>query len=179
MEREFHPEEPGRAPLAEVITYYLEMHSAGDVNAVDDARGLSVIEAEIDNFRFNRFLYEFVGEPWQWTEKLVLSDADWKEYVEDPGLRTWVAYYRGSIAGYFELSHPGDGSVEIVYFGLAPAFIGRGFGGYLLSCALKAAWAIAGAKRVWLHTCTLDHPNAVKNYEARGLTMYKQERDLD
>ena len=76
-------------------------------------------------------------------------------------------------------SHPGDGSVEIVYFGLAPAFIGKGFGGYLLSCALKAAWAIPGAKRVWLHTCTLDHPNAIKNYEARGLTMYKRERSLD
>ena len=165
--------------MTAVITYYLEMHSAGDVSAVDDARGLSVIEAEIDNFRLNRFLYEFVGEPWQWTEKLVLPDSDWKDYVDDPGLRTWVAYYRGSIAGYFELSHPGDGSVEIVYFGLAPAFIGKGFGGYLLSCALKAAWAIAGAERVWLHTCTLDHPNAIKNYEARGLTMYKRERSLD
>jgi GNAT superfamily N-acetyltransferase len=165
--------------LAEVITCFLEMHCADDVNAVVDSRGLSVIEAEIDNFRLNRFLYEYVGEPWQWVEKLEQSDAQWRDYVEDPGLRTWVAYCRGSIAGYFELSDPGDGNVEIVYFGLAPAFIGQGFGGYLLSCALQAAWAMAGAKRVWLHTCSLDHPNAVKNYEARGMTMYRQERSSE
>lgn len=163
-------------PLDDVTTYYLEMHSVDSLKSVEDGRGLSVLEAEIDNYKLNRFLYQYVGESWQWFDKLSLSDNEWKKYVEDPGLRTWVAYFKGSIAGYFELSQADNGSIEIVYFGLAQEFIGKGFGGYLLSCAIKSAWAMPGAQRVWLHTCSLDHPSALQNYKARGFQVYKQER---
>lgn len=160
--------------MQEVITYYLEMKSEKELKGVEESNGLSVIEAEIDNYKLNKFLYQYVGEPWDWVDKLSLSDESWQRYVENPGLRTWVAYYKGSIAGYFELSVVGR-DIELVYFGLAQAFIGKGFGGYLLSFAIKQAWGIDGAKRVWLHTCSLDHPNALKNYEARGFKLYKTE----
>jgi len=160
--------------LQEVITYYLEMKSEEELKGVEESNGLSVIEAEIDNYKLNKFLYQYVGEPWDWVDKLSLSDESWQRYVESPGLKTWVAYYKGSIAGYFELSVVGS-DIELVYFGLAQAFIGKGFGGYLLSCAIKQAWGIDGAERVWLHTCSLDHPNALKNYEARGFQLYKTE----
>lgn len=160
--------------MQEVITYYLEMKSEEELNGVGESNGLSVIEAEIDNYKLNKFLYQYVGEPWDWVDKLSLSDESWQRYVENPGLRTWVAYYKGSIAGYFELSVVGS-DIELVYFGLAQAFIGKGFGGYLLSFAIKQAWGIDDAKRVWLHTCSLDHPNALKNYEARGFKLYKTE----
>lgn len=165
--------------MAEVITHYLEMHSVDDLKPVEESNGLSVIEAEIDNFRLNKFLYQTVGEPWQWLDRLAQSDDEWQQYVENPGLRTWVAYFKGSIAGYFELSQSGDGNVEIAYFGLAEEFIGKGFGGYLLSCALKMAWSMPGATRVWVHTCTLDHPSALKNYKARGFEVYKQDRTAE
>lgn len=162
------------------------MNHSEDLKEVQESNGLSVVEAEIDNFKFNKFLYQCVGEPWQWVDKLGLSDEIWQNYVENPGLRTWVAYFKGSIAGYFELSivdrgDAGEGrcaeslDVEIMYFGLAAEFIGKGFGGYLLSRAVQEGWAIPGVKRVWLHTCSLDHPSALKNYEARGFRRYKQE----
>lgn len=151
------------------------MKDKNELSSVEVSNGLSVVEAEIDNFKLNRFLYQYVGEPWGWVDKLSLSDEQWREYVETPNLRTWVAYYKGSIAGYFELSMSDKADVEIAYFGLAENFIGKGFGGYLLSQAIQQAWNMENVKRVWVHTCTLDHPSALKNYQARGFKIYKQE----
>jgi len=103
--------------------------------------------------------------------------CQWKEFAENENLRTWVAYYKGSPAGYYELQQQDDGDVEIAYFGLAPKFIGKGFGGYLLSQAIESAWDWKGTKRVWVHTCTLDHPSALQNYKARGLEVYRVETE--
>jgi GNAT superfamily N-acetyltransferase len=164
--------------LSEVITYYLEMNSRADLRSSASPDGLSVVEAEIKNYRVNRFLYQYVGEPWDWTDKLALPEETWKEYAESPWLSTWMAYYKGAIAGYFELQNTPEGEVEIVYFGLAADFIGKGFGGYLLTRAIEAAWGLPGAKRVWVHTCTLDHPSALKNYQSRGFTIYHQGAEL-
>lgn len=158
-----------------VAIYYLEMNSPEQLNGKDDALGLQIVEAEINEFRLNKFLYQLIGEQWQWNDKLSLSDEDWQQYVASSSLRTWVAYYRGSIAGYFELKSDEEGNTEIMYFGLAPSFIGKGFGGYLLSQAIKNAWAMPNTKRVWVHTCTLDHPSALLNYQSRGFKLYKTE----
>ncbi|WP_237057398.1 GNAT family N-acetyltransferase [Microbulbifer sediminum] len=160
-----------------VTTYYLEMQSPGDLRGKAPAPGLEVVEAEIREFRFNRYLYQLVGEPWQWVDRLALPDEDWKQYAERDALRTWVAYYRGSIAGYYELEQQADGNVQIAYFGLAPRFVGMGFGGYLLTHALQSAWDWAGTRRVWVHTCTLDHPGALNNYRARGMRVYRTEQE--
>lgn len=157
-----------------VIIYYLEMNSPEELVAKKDALGLMVNEAQIDQFRVNKFLYQLIGEQWQWQDKLTLSDQDWEDYVSSPNLRTWIAYFQGSIAGYFELNHdPELGHTEIVYFGLAPQFIGKGLGGYLLSQAINNAWEISGTNRVWVHTCSLDHKSALLNYQARGFKLYK------
>ena len=158
-----------------VSIYYLEMNSSEQLNDKKDALGLQVIEAELNEFRFNKFLYQLIGEQWQWHDKLSLSDDEWQQYVSSPNLRTWVAYYQGTIAGYFELRSDEKGNTEIVYFGLAPHFIGKGFGGYMLSQAIKNAWAIPNTKRVWVHTCSLDHQSALLNYQARGFKLYKTE----
>ena len=163
--------------MSDVIIYYLEMNSINELNPKLESSGLTITEVEIKNFRFNRFLYQYVGEPWEWTDKLTHSDESWKAYAESPMLSTYVAYYRGAIAGYFELQNTPSGDVEIMYFGLANDFIGKGFGGYLLTCAIKLAWSLSGVKRIWLHTCSLDHPSAIRNYKARGFKMYKEEVD--
>lgn len=149
------------------------MNSPSELIEKNDSKGLTVIEAEVDEPRVNKFLYEYIGGPWEWTDKLSHSDKEWSDYVEDPNLRTWIAYFRGSIAGYFELLTGSDGTTEIVYFGLAAQFIGMGFGGYLLSHAISCAWAIDATQRVYVHTCTLDHESALKNYQARGFKLYK------
>lgn len=157
------------------INTYLEMKSPSEFIEKTDSNGLEVIEAEIKEFRLNRYLYCLVGEQWGWNEMLEISDEQWKEYAESDNLRTWVAYYKGSIAGYFELKTAPSLDVEIALFGLAPNFIGKGFGRYLLSCAIKFAWEKCNAKRVWVYTCTTDHPNALNNYQACGLKIYHKE----
>lgn len=168
--------EIGKAGIRmKVITYYLEMHSRNELIEKTDACGLCIVEAEIDEFRFNKYLYQLIGEEWGWKDKLSLTDSEWQAYVKSASLQTWVAYYHGSIAGYFELNGSECGDTEIVYFGLAPNFIGKGFGGYLLSQAILRAWMITGTKRVWVHTCSLDHKAALANYKARGFTLYKTE----
>lgn len=152
-----------------LTTYYLEMTSPSSLNAKENPGGLDIRECEIKQWRFNQFLYQLVGESWQWVDKLSWSDEQWRDYAEADNLRTWVAYHKGSPAGYYELQRQDDGNVEIAYFGLAPRFIGQGFGGYLLTRTIQSAWKWEGTKRVWVHTCSLDHPAALANYQARGM----------
>jgi len=160
-----------------VTTYHLEMNSITELNEKSDSKGLNVVEAEIDEYKFNKFLYEYIGSLWEWTDKLSQSDSEWANYVKNPNLRTWVAYHKGSIAGYFELLAKCDGTTEIMYFGLAESFIGKGVGGYLLSQAIKNAWSMESTNRVYVHTCSLDHESALNNYKARGFTLYKKETE--
>src|ERR1041385_9074245 len=144
--------------MTAVTTTYLEMTSPAQLRAKRcDSPRFRVLEAKARQWQFNRFLYVLVGKDWAWVDRLKWSDAQWKEYVERSEVRTFVAYFDGSPAGYFELH--GDDSVEIAYFGLAPDFIGKGFGGPLPTTAIEEAWS-GDAKRVWVHTCTLDHPAA-------------------
>jgi len=159
-----------------VTTYYLEMKSAASLKEKSDAQGLEIREVEIKQFEFNRFLYDLVGSQWQWTERLSWSDQQWKSCVEVEDHRTWAAYMQGTPAGYFELRREGR-EVEILYFGLAPRFTGRGLGGYMLSEAIKLAWGWQEPERVWVHTCTLDHEYALANYKARGMELYRVETE--
>lgn len=165
--------------MNEVTTHYLEMKSASLLKAKKPSKELQIFETEIKQFQFNRFLYHLVGEAWKWTDKYAWSDEQWIAYAENDNLRTWVAYDKGSPAGYYELQQQDGGDVEIAYFGLGPKFIGRGFGGYLLSRAIKSAWEWEGTGRVWVHTCTLDHPSALQNYKARGMEVYRVETSTD
>ena len=158
-----------------ITTHYLEMHSVDELNVKSKPDNLEIVESEIKEFRFNRYLYQLVGETWNWVDKLSLSDKEWEKYAEDENLRTWIALSKGSIAGYYELQKQANENVEITYFGLAPKFIGKGFGGYLLTHAITSAWQWGSTKRVWVHTCTLDHESALQNYKARGFSVYKTE----
>lgn len=159
----------------DVTTYYLEMTAPTDLRPRPrpDAN-FTVQECQVKQFAVNRFLYQFVGDRWQWWDMLTWSDAQWQSYAESAQLRTWIGYVQGSPAGYYELQRQADQSVKIAYFGLAPQFIGQGYGGYFLSHAIQSAWDW-GTERVWVHTCTLDHPHALANYQARGFRLYRQE----
>lgn len=157
-----------------VTTWYLEMRDREAVCAPCLAPDLSVFECRVRQYPVNRFLYHLVGAAWQWRDKLSWSDEQWRSYAEREQLRTWLALGEGSPAGYYELEQQAGGDVEIKYFGLAPAFIGRGFGACLLGDALQSAWNWPGTRRVWVHTCSLDHPAALANYQARGMQIYHQ-----
>ncbi len=159
-----------------VITYYLEMNSPDQLKEPAHSRELHIVEAKIKQYPVNRFLYQFIGEKWQWRSMSQLPDHAWKEYAENSNLRTWLAMSGGSIAGYYELRKEARGDVEIVHLGLGPKFIGRGFGGYLISHAVRSAWQWNETKRLWLHTCTEDHPAALNSYLSRGFVVYRKER---
>lgn len=131
-----------------------------------------VLETAVPQPTFNQYLYTLVGQQWQWFDKAGWTDEEWRDHVLAGNVRTWVAYKGGTPAGYFELQQMGDGRVEILYFGLAPDFIGQGYGGPLLTEAIRQAWAW-DARRVTVQTCTLDHPGALANYQARGFTIYE------
>ncbi len=158
-----------------VDIFYLEMKTPDQLiekQAPLSEPPLNILECELPQFQFNRFLYALVGSEWQWQDKQGWSDAQWRALVESPSHRTWVAYQRGAIAGYYELQKAGK-EVELLYFGLAPQFIGKGLGAVMLSHAIASAWSWGDVTRVWVHTCSLDHPAALNNYMARGFIHYK------
>lgn len=158
-----------------VTIWYLEMRHREEIRSkrIDDPR-LRILEATTPQWEFNRFLYHAVGRDWSWNDKREWTEEQWRTYVDSPALRTFVAYVEGSPAGYCELMRDNESGVEIIYFGLLPAFIGRGLGGHLLTVALEEAWRMDPV-RVWVHTCSLDHPGALGNYEARGMVRYRTE----
>jgi GNAT superfamily N-acetyltransferase len=161
--------------MTKVTIYYLEMLDQGHLRASTRSHPEALIQrAEIPNPEFNRFLYSAVGGEWHWHERLSWDYARWMQWLDRPEQETWVAYVRGTPAGYVELEHQANANVEIAYFGLLPHFIGQGLGGQLLSFGIQRAWDM-GARRVWVHTCSLDHPSALRNYQARGLRLYKEE----
>ena len=121
-----------------------------------------------------RMLYAEVGKNYHWIDRLLWTDEQIAEYLQDEAISLWLMTYDHEKAGYFELRKCEDGSTEIAYFGLLPEFIGRGLGKHLLTYAVKQAWA-DGANRVWLHTCTLDDPAAKPNYLRRGFKPFKTE----
>lgn len=162
-----------------VTTTHLEMTDRSQLKPAREAKvALDLRRAELPCPELNRFLYTAVGAGWWWYARLPWDYARWMAYLDRPELETWVAYVSGTPAGYFELERqPGD-SIEIVYFGLLPAFVGRGLGGPLLTAAVTRAWDM-GAARVWVHTCDLDHPRALQNYLARGFTIFKVESNVE
>jgi len=135
---------------------------------------LSLVRAELPSPELGRFLYSAVGGDWYWTDRLQWTFQQWLDRLSSPAVETWVAYVGGTPAGYFELDLDARGDCEIAYFGLLPAFIGKGIGSWLLTKAIERGWE-RGAKRVWVHTCSLDGPSALANYQARGLRVFNEE----
>ncbi|MBO8195604.1 GNAT family N-acetyltransferase [Streptomyces oryzae] len=169
-----------------VTTWYLEQTAPGDLAPAripDTSAGVTVCRAEVPSPEFSRFLYASVGADNTWVDRLPWTYEQWQRFLERPGVETWVAYERGTPAGFIELDGAGEaGTVEISYFGLLPAFRGRGIGGHLLSVGVARAWDLAGrweghpaTARVWLHTCSLDGRHARANYERRGFRVYRTE----
>jgi GNAT superfamily N-acetyltransferase len=158
--------------LREVTTWYLQMLSPEQLRSADAPSPEARIErADIPSPELSRFLYTAVGGAWYWIDRLGWNYARWLEYLDRPAVETLVLYVSGTPAGYVELEIQPEDNVEIAYFGLLPRFIGQGLGGYLLSAGIARAWA-QGARRVWVHTCTLDGPHALANYQARGFVVY-------
>ena len=135
------------------------------------APDIEIVPMEMPDLGFYKFLYQSVGEEWAWRDRLQMSNSELRGILASPNTQVHVMYVGGSPAGYVELYRHEDGSVEVAYFGLRRSYMGRGLGKHLLSYGVARAWDM-GAKRVWLHTCNLDGPHALSNYQKRGFRIY-------
>ena len=156
---------------------YLEIKSIDDLNDNSSAvLNFSINLEKISDFQVNKFFYKNVGRKHRWTDRLIWSEVDWIKYLSNPKVETYVLKLENDLAGYFELiMHSDLQEIEIAYFGLLEEYHNKKLGSYLLSNAIKKSFFDKNIKRVWAHTCTLDHKNALKNYLARGMKIYKKE----
>lgn len=157
-----------------LVTTYLEMTAPEQFRPayIQDPR-VTIVRMQRPDVSFYKFLYSEVGRIWRWRDRLVMPEEELAAAIARPGVSVYVLYYDGVPAGYVELSREDDGSTEIAYFGLRSAYMGLGLGKHLLSHGIEQAWA-AGARRVYVHTCNLDAPQALENYQKRGLAIYHQ-----
>lgn len=155
-----------------LITYYLHMTSRADFvpGFIDDDR-LHIIPMRQPDVRYYKFLYTSVGETLRWRDRLLMPEDELLAALRRPGCHVSALFVDGVPAGYFELLKDDQEVTELAYFGLRPEFYGRRLGKHLLSCAIQRAWD-DGAKRIWVHTCNLDAPAALPNYQKRGFMIY-------
>jgi len=159
-----------------ILRNYLEIKSLEDFKEVKISSQNSSVElVNPKDFQLNKFFYKNIGKNCQWVDRLVWTDLNWIDYVSNENLYTYILKEKNEIAGYFELLfNESSKETEIAYFGILEEYFGKKFGGYLLSEAIKNSF-ILGSRRVWVHTCSLDHENALKNYLARGMKIFKTE----
>ena len=159
-----------------IFRNYLEIKNLEDFNeVVRPSKNCSVKLLIPEDFQLNKFFYKNIGKNCQWIDRLVWTDVSWTNYVSNKKLSTYILKEKEEIAGYFELiSNQDKKEIEIAYFGILEEYFGNKFGGYLLSEAIKHSFAM-GFRRVWVHTCSLDHKNALSNYLSRGMKIFKSE----
>ena len=155
---------------------YLDISSIAHLNEVKrPINSPSLKVKKIDDFQLNKFFYKQIGKKHNWKDRLIWEDKDWINYLSNKKIYTFVLKNKDELIGYFELIlHKEKKESEIAYFGILEEFIGNKIGGFLLSEAIKVSFSLK-AECVWVHTCSLDHPNAIKNYIARGMQIFKQE----
>jgi len=158
----------------EVTTWSLEMIDPSQLRPSPQPAGsVEIRRAVRPSPELGRFLYTAAGGNWYWIDRLAWTYGQWLQRLSHARVETWVGYLDGTPAAYFELDGATEGEVEIAYLGVLPAFIGHGLGGWLLTEAIRRAWAM-GADRVWVHTCTLDASQALANYQARGMRVFNE-----
>lgn len=160
-----------------LITTWLEITDSSQIRPsfVKD-QDIEIARMETPDIAFYRFLYQSVGEKWRWRDRLQISSSELRSILSSDDTTVYVLYVSGAPAGYVELFHHGENNYEIVYFGLREEYMGRGLGKHLLSFGIKQAWEL-GANRVFLHTCNLDGPHALANYQKRGFKVFRVDEE--
>ena len=160
----------------EVHRNYLEINSIEDLNDVNNPTeeySLNLLEPQ--NFQLSKFFYKNIGKKHKWIDRLVWTENQWIDYVSSEKVKTYVLKYKDDLAGFFELIfHSEKNEIEIAYFGILEEFQNKKLGSYLLSQAIQKSFQ-RDINRVWVHTCSLDHKNALNNYIARGMKIFKTE----
>ena len=157
--------------------FYLHIISRSDLTKSNcNEKDLEVILEKKPTIDFCKFLYKEVGRDFFWRDRLKWNDQNWLDYISKDFFKLYILKQNNRLVGYYELLYePKSSSMEIPYFGIFKEFYGKGIGGYLLTDAILTSFN-QKINKVWVHTCTLDHPNALKNYLARGMKIFKTEK---
>ena len=160
----------------EIERNYLEINSLEDLNETNIlSENYSIKLVEPRDFQLNKFFYKNVGKNHHWIDRLIWTDQQWSNYTSDNKVKTYILKNKDDLAGYFELIfHKDKKEVEIAYLGLLEEYYNKKLGSYLLSAAIRNSFSDK-IKRVWVHTCSLDHQNALNNYLSRGMKIFKKE----
>ena len=163
----------------EVKRSYLEINSLNELQeSIQPSKEYSLHLSEPINFQLNKFFYKNIGQNHMWIDRLTWNENQWIDYVSNKDVKTYILKYKNDLAGFFELIfHVEKKETEIAYFGLLKEYQNKKLGSYLLSEAIKKSF-IKNINRVWVHTCSLDHKNALNNYVARGMKVFKTEKVL-
>jgi GNAT superfamily N-acetyltransferase len=159
--------------LVDVTVYYLEMLSPPERETIPPRDGLSILPVATPSVPYYRFLYDSVGEDYNWLSRRILADEELAAVLRDPRNELHVLHFDGTPAGFAELDRRQSEEVELVQFGLMPDFIGQGLGKWFLQWTIDKVWSYQ-PKRFWLHTCTLDHAAALPTYKMAGFVQYDE-----
>ena len=160
----------------EVKRNYLEISSINDLNEGNKpSEDYSLNLIDPINFQLNKFFYKNIGKKHKWVDRLIWNEQNWIDYVSSEKVKTYVLKNKDDLVGFFELIfHFEKKEVEVAYFGILEEYQNKKLGSFLLSEAIKKSFE-ENINRVWLHTCSLDHKNALNNYIARGMKIFKSE----
>ena len=155
---------------------YLEINSVSELNeTVINSDKFEIKLIKPADFQINKFFYKNIGKKHKWVDRLTWSEEKWINYVSSKNVTTYIFKFKDDLVGFFELIfHPEKNETEIAYFGILEEFRNKKLGSYLLSEAVKKSF-YNNVNRVWVHTCSLDHKNALNNYISRGMKIYKTE----
>ena len=156
---------------------YLEIRSLDELNETNyTPKDYFVENINPSNFELNKFFYKNIGKKHYWKDRLSWSDRNWIEYTENKNLETYILKFKKDLVGYFELLHHEEkNEIEIAYLGLLEEYQNQKLGSFLLTSAIKEAF-LKKTNRIWVHTCSLDHKNALNNYLSRGMKIFKTEK---
>ena len=160
----------------EIKRNYLEINSLQNLkekNCPSENYSLNLINPI--NFQINKFFYKNIGKNHEWIDRLIWTEEQWIDYLSSERVKTYVLKFKNDLVGFFELIHNLENQeIEIAYFGILEEYQNKKLGSFLLSEAIKVSFK-NNIKRVWVHTCSLDHKNALNNYIARGMKVFKTE----
>ena len=165
--------------IKEVKRSYLEINSLYELKeSTQPSKDYSLDLCEPNDFQLNKFFYKNIGENHMWVDRLIWTENQWIDHVSNKDVKTYIFKYKNDLVGYFELIfHVEKNEIEIAYFGILKEYQNKKLGSYLLSEAIKKSF-LKNVDRVWVHTCSLDHKNALNNYIARGMKVFKTEKIL-
>ena len=155
---------------------YLEIYSLNELIEPECPSKEYVVNLiDPPDFQLNKFFYKTIGKKHRWVDRLIWSEKQWIEYTTNKDIKTYILKKTDELVGYFELIiHQESNEIEIAYFGILEEYHNKKLGSFLLSIAIKKSF-LFNPKRVWVHTCSLDHKNALNNYLSRGMKIFKTE----